>query len=160
MSHLNLETLARLIDDSPDPTEAGHLDICEHCRTELEALRADASALRMLPDPQPPIAAWIALEHQLKREGLMRRSPWLYHTMRIAAVLVIFVLGTLVGTRLVNKAPQLATSTPELTVPSQTLTQMPVNIDTAPIAKTVSAPIMTQTPARNATEASARLQDA
>ncbi|MGQ0813845.1 MAG: hypothetical protein ACT4O1_05210 [Gemmatimonadota bacterium] len=97
MSHLTLETLARLVDESPDPTEAGHLDICETCRTELEGLRADAAALRMLPDPEPPIAAWITLEQRLGREGLMRKRSWRAEILRIAAVFVIFVLGSIVG---------------------------------------------------------------
>lgn len=97
MSHLTPETLARLLDESPDPTEAGHLDICEHCRTELEAMRADASALHALQDPQPPIAAWVALEQRLAREGLLRRTSWTTQALRAAAVFAIFVLGSIVG---------------------------------------------------------------
>lgn len=161
MSHLTLETLARLIDDAPDPTETGHLDICEQCRTELEALRADASALRRLPDPEPSIAAWISLEQQLKREGLIRRSPWVQNVMRLAAVLVIFILGTVVGVRL--RAPviqQVATSSPNITTPVQTVAQTPSHIDT-PVTM-VNTPVTTvaQRPATNAQEAALRLQDA
>ena len=161
MSHLNLETLARLIDESPDPTEAGHLDICEACRTELEALRADAAALRMLPDPTPPIAAWQSLEQQLQREGLMRQSPWVQNLMRLAAVLVIFVLGTVVGV-LLRRSPapqQVATSTPTLSAPIQTVAQSPVHLDT-PIT-TVSQPLnVAQRAPSNAQEAAAQLQQA
>lgn len=99
MSHLTLETLARLVDDAPDPTEAGHLDICPPCREELEALRADAAALHALPDPDPSIAQWIRLEQRLEREGLMRRSwRWQPALLRLAAALVIFVLGAVSAT--------------------------------------------------------------
>src|SRR5688572_30942550 len=109
MSHLTLETLARLIDEAPDPTENGHLDICEACRTELEALRADAAALRALPDPEPPIAAWLALEQRLGREGLMSKRNWTVTIMQMAAVLAMFVLGSVVGGTFVSRrAPQVA----------------------------------------------------
>ena len=94
MSHLNLETLARLIDDAPDPTEAGHLDICAQCREDLEAMRADVVALQALPDAEPSEAQWIRLEARLEREGLMRRHwRWQPAMLRMAAAIVIFVLG-------------------------------------------------------------------
>lgn len=126
MSHLTLETLARLVDDAPDPTEAGHLDICELCRTELEALRADASVLRMLPDPEPPIVAWITLEQRLKREGLMRRTTWTTAALRIAAMFVIFVLGSIMGGLLMRQqSVYVATTTPPVSTPNRQATPSP-----------------------------------
>lgn len=164
MSHLNLETLARLVDESPDPTEAGHLDICEQCRTELESLRADATALRNLPDPEPTIAAWLALEQRLKREGLLRRNTWLAATLRTAAVLFIFVLGSVVGGLLMRQqSPQVATLTPRTTtLPVRTVAQ-PATQDTEAtlVAEpTLAASAVAPRPAATAEEASARLREA
>ncbi|HEX6559887.1 MAG TPA: hypothetical protein VF021_10505 [Longimicrobiales bacterium] len=167
MSHLNLETLARLIDEAPDPTEAGHLDICEPCRTELESLRADASALHHLPDPEPAIAAWLTLEQRLKREGLVRRSTWVASALRTAAVLFIFVLGSVVGGLVMRQQTprSLATITPMRTtaVPVRTVAQQPLQpLDTQ--TTLVAAPVVTSLPAArpaaNLEEASARLRDA
>jgi hypothetical protein len=107
MSHLNLETLARLIDDTPDPTEAGHLDNCEQCRDELEAMRADVAALQMLPDVEPPIVQWVRLEQRLEREGLMRRNwRWQPTALRAAAAVVIFVLGGISSALLMRSEPR------------------------------------------------------
>lgn len=170
MSHLNLETLARLVDESPDPTEAGHLDICEQCRTELEALRADASALRYLPDPEPPIIAWLTLEERLKREGLMRRTPWRATVVRMAAVFIIFVLGSVVGGMLIrHRDVRLATSTPAVTNPIQQTTA-PSTAFTAESSHTPSSPAVAMAslplnsaaarPAATPQEAAVALRDA
>jgi hypothetical protein len=167
MSHLNLETLARLLDDAPDPTEAGHLDICAQCRDELEAMRADAAALRGLPDPEPPIAAWLALEQTLQREGLMRKNPWATQLLRLAAVLVIFVLGSVAGALFVRQqmTRAVATATPVRNSNGGTLVRDPLQLDTQPSAP--SHVVATATPlnapprpAANAEEAAARLRDA
>lgn len=172
MSHLNLETLARLVDDAPDPTEAGHLDICAACRDELEALRADAAMLARLPDPEPPIAAWIALEHRLKREGLMRRSPWANNLMRLAAVLVIFVLGTVIGALVMRQQTpaQVATTTspPVYSTPIQQVIEEPLSSDshltTRPAVSVATAPmtagITAVRPASTPEEAANQLRDA
>jgi len=170
MSHLTLETLARLLDDAPDPTESGHLDICEQCRTELEALRADAAALHALPDPEPPIAQWIALEHRLKAEGLMRGTSWTATIVRLAAVLVIFVLGSVVGGLVMRQqqgARYATTSSPNVTLPvrgTQDPVTQPETVYAAPapaatLASTQPAPSNTR-PAANAEEAVTRLRDA
>lgn len=169
MTHLTLETLARLLDESPDPTEAGHLDICERCRTELEALRADAAAVQALPDPQPPIAAWIALEQRLAREGLVRRTSWTTHALRMAAVLAIFVLGSIVGGLLMRQQAvrTIATATPATNAPARLVAQPPAEIDTqlspaAPLIANVprSAPALDTRPAATAEQAIARLREA
>jgi hypothetical protein len=167
MSHLTLETLARLVDEAPDPTENGHLDICDQCRVELEALRADAAALRDLPDPQPAIAAWLALEQRLAREGLLRKTRWQQHAMRIAAVLVIFVLGSIAGGMFMRpEIGTVATTTPEqpLTMPAAEVSQ-PVTNDTprSPAVMTaapLSGPRVALRPAATAEEALARLREA
>lgn len=164
MSHLNLETLARLVDDSPDPTEAGHLDICAQCRDELEALRADAAALRQLPDPEPPIAAWVALEQRLQREGLVRRRVWVSNVLRMAAAIAIFIFGSVAGalvmrqrtTELANLGSadrnSIQTAAPQQIVP-ETVHAGSVVATAAPLASTL-APVTT------AAEADARLREA
>ena len=170
MSHLTLETLARLIDESPDPTEAGHLDICPQCRNELESLRADAAALHALPDPDPSIAQWVRLENRLEREGLMRRTwRWQPVALRMAAAIVIFVLGG-VATALVmrpNDTQYLtATETParqvvqqpaSMPAPEVTLAE---NAVAAPVPVASAPALAVQRPARNADEAAARLRTA
>jgi len=75
MEHLTPETLARLADDAPDPTEAAHLDQCRHCRDEVQALQAQVRALSHLSDLRPPPGDWEALEVRLGAEGLLRREP-------------------------------------------------------------------------------------
>ena len=168
MSHLTIETLARLVDEAPDPTENRHLDICEQCRSELEYLRADAAALKSLPDPEPPIAAWLALEQQLGREGLMRRTSWTTHAMRLAAVLVIFVLGGVMGAMFMGQqavAPVAVTQqAPELTMPAAAVSQ-PITNDTprSPAVMTaapVAGPRIETRPAATAEEALVRLREA
>jgi hypothetical protein len=168
MSHLTIETLARLVDESPDPTENGHLDICETCREELEFLRADAAALRGLPDPQPPIAAWVALEQRLENEGLVRRTSWTTHAMRIAAILVVFVLGSVMGAMFMrpNAGPVVATTQqPALTMPAAAVSQQPIINDTPRSAAVMAAtpiagPRLNVRPAATAEEALARLREA
>ena len=170
MSHLTLETLARLLDDAPDPTESGHLDICEQCRAELEALRADAAALHALPDPEPPIAAWLALEHRLKAEGLMRATSWTTTALRLAAVLVIFVLGSIVGALVFRQeqGARYATPSPNAAAPMQSVTQraapMPETVYTAPVPTATltgtQAAAPSARPAATAEEAVSRLRDA
>ena len=171
MSHLTLETLARLIDESPDPTEAGHLDICEHCRDELEALRADSAALHALPDPDPSIAQWMRLEQRLEREGLMRRTwRWQPTALRMAAAVVIFVLGG-VSAALVMRpnnrpyltatdAPVQQVTQPRISVPDSevTLATGPAIESAAPVPQPVA--IVAQQPARTAEEAANRLRTA
>jgi hypothetical protein len=123
MSHLTLETLARLIDDAPDPTEAGHLDICAQCREELEAMRADVAALHALPDEEPSAAQWIRLEQRLQREGLMRQARWQWQpaALRMAAAIVIFVLGGISAALVMRpRDTQYITANP---MPAQTVTQ-------------------------------------
>ena len=170
MSHLTLETLARLIDETPDPTETGHLDHCAQCREELEAMRADAAAMQTLQDPEPPLAQWLRLEQRLEREGLIRRRwRWQPTLLRAAAAVVIFVMGALSASLLVRAQP-----TEYLTRDDAVTTQpAPVNVPVANPAATLAnstnspAPATPQItvaapeqPAATADEAAARLRSA
>lgn len=101
MEHLNLETLARLVDEAPDADERRHLSACQRCRTELELLQGQTGALGQLPDMRPPRGDWAMLEARLMSEGLLRheRSPlastpgW----MKAVAAVLLFVGGTGLG---------------------------------------------------------------
>lgn len=170
MSHLTLETLARLIDESPDPTEMGHLDICEQCRDDLEAMRADVMALQTLPDLEPSQAQWIRLEQRLEREGLMRRGAWHWQPalLRMAAAMVIFVLGGVAAALVMrprdteymtsNQVPAQAVTQRETPMqsPVTTLTEAPITVAAVP---TAPAPVERRA-ARTAEEAAARLRTA
>lgn len=102
MSHLTLETLARLVDEPASAAEAGHLERCAVCRAELGGLVGQTAALGGLPDllPPPP-GAWTALEDRLRREGLLRVRPRALpaggRLLRIAATLAVFLLGGAAG---------------------------------------------------------------
>lgn len=99
MSHLTIETLARLVDEVPAAHEAAHLELCEECRIELEGLRADAAALAALPEIEPAAAQWSAIERRLRQEGLMQTQvvalhrSWWRPVLQMAAALAIFALG-------------------------------------------------------------------
>ncbi|HEX6065958.1 MAG TPA: hypothetical protein VFZ04_17115, partial [Longimicrobiales bacterium] len=169
MSHLTLETLARLIDETPDPTENGHLDNCKQCREELESMRADAAALRSLEDPEPPLVQWIRLEQRLEREGLMKRTwRWQATMLRAAAAVVIFVLGGVSASLLMRSGPR-DYLTQNDTVRAQPVQQMaPATNPAATLAGNVTTPgpvvaapgSTALPPARTAEEAAARLRSA
>jgi hypothetical protein len=96
--HLNLEALARLVDEPADDAEALHLRDCLVCRRELAALREQTAALASLADPVPAPAAWPALEAALRGEGLVRPQParrragaWTW--LRAAAAVLVVVAG-------------------------------------------------------------------
>ena len=100
MSHLSPETIARLVEDEPDTTEAAHLSACAECRTQLGAMTEDVHALAMLPDMAVVPDQWAALERRLTEEGLIRRpqragrGAWM---MQAAAALLLLLGGALAG---------------------------------------------------------------
>lgn len=101
MSHLTIETLARLLDEAPSAEEAAHLELCDECRVEFEGLRADAVALAALPVIDPPSEQWTIIEQRLRQEGLLQtpvialpRRTW-RPVLQMAAALAIFAFGGL-----------------------------------------------------------------
>jgi hypothetical protein len=125
MEHLTAETLARLVDESPQSGEMAHLAACEVCSGELAALRDQTEALSTLPEIMPPLGDWEALEATLRSEGLVRdatplskiglaRTPaW----MPAAAAIVLFFGGAATGAGLMARnaeaGPALATTSVE-----------------------------------------------
>jgi hypothetical protein len=104
MQHLDLEQLARLVDEAPEPAEAEHLRGCLVCRRELAEMRAQTDALAELGAIEPPDSAWAELETRLQEERLIgtpaprTRILSLYRPpMRIAAGIALFLLGGAAG---------------------------------------------------------------
>lgn len=146
MSHLSLETLARLVDETPDTTESAHLESCDDCRAELEVMRDDVHALGMLPDMTPAPDGWAALERRLDDEGLIRTrrttaAPRVLSSrmMQMAAALVLFLAGSLAGRMTAAPAPSTmafdATSPPTVTGTAVTAS------DAADVANAGDAPV-------------------
>src|SRR5687768_2185564 len=105
MSHLTLETLARLVDDAPDTAEATHLAACARCRDALDDLRAQTAALGALPAMAPPNDAWEKIASRVEAERVIPlRRPWTAGAFRVAAAIAIFALGAATGAAL-SRAP-------------------------------------------------------
>ena len=101
MERLNLEQLARLVDEPPTPEERAVLEGDPGLRRELDALKSQTEALGDLPAVLPPPGGWHELEKKLMAAGLVfgRRDnvfPW-RKWLQVAAALVIFVGGTALG---------------------------------------------------------------
>lgn len=120
MEHLSAETLARLVDESPTDEERRHLESCDRCRSEADALRQQTEALGRLPDLLPAPRDWPVLEARLMSEGLLdpggrfrsglaRTPSWL----RTVAMVILFLAGTGVGAVAVN-GPGVGSSTSAL----------------------------------------------
>ena len=102
MEHLSPETLARLVDDTPDAREERHLALCRSCADELSAYRVQTDYLGALPELLPPVGDWTVLEARLRSDGLVKdrglldrlglaRTPgW----MKAAAAVLLFLSGT------------------------------------------------------------------
>jgi poly-gamma-glutamate capsule biosynthesis protein CapA/YwtB (metallophosphatase superfamily) len=102
MSHLSLETIARIVDEGASAEEKAHLDSCRICTGELEGMREDVQSLHMMPDISPAPEAWGALERRLTDEGLIRARPRFALSsftplMQMAAAVVLFVGGSIAG---------------------------------------------------------------
>ncbi|HSH46890.1 MAG TPA: hypothetical protein VK966_13680 [Longimicrobiales bacterium] len=101
MSHLTLEALARLVDEPATSEEEKHLQKCQGCRDELEALREQGQDMAALPRLLPAPDIWPSLREQLRAEGLMEggaaRKPRIRPAWRAAAAVVLFMGGGLSG---------------------------------------------------------------
>lgn len=142
MEHLSTETLARLVDNAPQPDEAEHLSECMVCTSELQALKLQTEQLASLPELLPPLGDWEVLEARLRSEGLVRDAglfrrlglaqtpPW----MRAAAAVVLFLSGAGVGAGFLSPEGSVAnaTQTPNLAFASaETLTDAQTAVQVA-----------------------------
>ena len=75
MSHLSIDRLAAIADDTPTPDEATHLAGCWECRAEVAAFRRLARMSAMAPTPNEPLTAWSQLAAQLRADGLIVDAP-------------------------------------------------------------------------------------
>jgi len=101
MPHLNLEELARLVDEPPSPAETDHLGACAGCTEALAELRRQTAALAALPAIDAPEDGWARLEARLRAESLIRRPTPLASGRRgswaAAAAVAAFLLGGAAG---------------------------------------------------------------
>src|SRR5687768_12405123 len=98
MSHLTLESLARLVDEDPDSAEAAHLADCVRCRDALGDLRAQTAALGALPAMAPPADAWEKISARVESERVIpARRTWPAVAVRAAAAVGIFAVGAVTG---------------------------------------------------------------
>lgn len=138
MSHLSIDRLAAIADETPTPDEATHLAGCWDCRAEVAAYRRLARLAAMAPVQAEPLTAWSQLAPQLRAEGIiveLERTPgaglaipskmpthrpslkiW---TMRIAAGLALIVGGGIVGRA---TAPE-ATANPDFATTAAPISQ-------------------------------------
>ena len=113
MEHLTHDTLARLVDERPNPDEREHIKSCRCCAEALRAFRLQSDALGGLAALRPPPGDWESLEARLVSEGLVR-TPETFRRfgvaaapawMQAAAAAVVFLGGTGFGLTLTNGAP-------------------------------------------------------
>ena len=71
MSHLTIDRLAAIADDTPTADEATHIAGCWDCRAEVAAFRRLARLSLMAPIPMEPLTAWSTLAPQLRAEGIL-----------------------------------------------------------------------------------------
>lgn len=75
MSHLSIDRLAAIADDTPTADEATHIAGCWDCRAEVAAFRRLARMSAMAPIPMEPLTAWSTLAPQLRVEGIIVDAP-------------------------------------------------------------------------------------
>jgi hypothetical protein len=116
MGHLTSEHLARLVSEAPTTQERNHLNTCAACRAEMAAIQDQVEAVGALPDLRPPPGDWEVLEARLLSEGLIRSGGrpfraqrwWSSGLLQAAAAIVLFLGGTVLGTRFSGSPPDLA----------------------------------------------------
>jgi hypothetical protein len=152
MSHLTIETMARLVDETPTAAESVHLATCDACRAELAALRDDVRTLATLPDMTPAPDAWDTLAQRLDAEGLMRTGripPFRFAPLlQAAAAVVLFVGGLAVG-RGIGARPPVAQQQPQVTSQDVAPSQRAPAVEVGPVMGTTPAPVLTAVPVSN-----------
>jgi hypothetical protein len=90
--HLSTEELLALRDGEGAPEQRRHLLECSECAGQVEAMGELRSALRGLPELEPPAGAWpeILVEHR-RRQRAWRRLAW------VAAAAALLVMAMTAG---------------------------------------------------------------
>jgi hypothetical protein len=83
--HPNLDELLAYRDGDGTADAARHVERCDHCRAELENLRAKSIALRDLPSISPPRDAW----PEIRRRIVSRRRRRTRVRLALAAACVL-----------------------------------------------------------------------
>ena len=148
MSHLSIERLAALADESPTGIEQMHLDSCAECAREVDAHR---SLLAMAEGERAamglPLSRWDALSVKLKEEGLIA-SPGRVRVgggsrgvsnpyLRYAAALLLVAGGALLG-RVSAGAPLVPGSAAQPTASMPSLDSVPTEFASVEQAKQLS----------------------
>ena len=133
MSHLTLESLARLVDESPALSEATHLAECARCRDALDDLRVQTTALAALPGILPPSDAWEKIVTRIETDHTIRaRRRWPAGVIRAAAAIVLFALGAATGAALSRgRNGQASTPTARENAGTITVAEPPASPDVA-----------------------------
>jgi hypothetical protein len=152
MSHLTIETMARLVDETPTAEQSVHLASCDVCRAELEALCNDVRVLSTLPDMTPAPDAWDALAQRLGAEGLMRAAqPTALRfrpLLQAAAAVVLFVAGLALGRGIGESATNVARNdTPAAPAAADAAPQRAPDVEVGPVVG--QAPLLQPQPVTN-----------
>lgn len=123
MVHLSHETLSELLDGGPVAGADEHLARCPVCQGELETLRVLRAELRELPELEPPVELWSAIEARLPiASSSARRSrlrwPGLV-ALQVAAMAAVFVIGVGLGRVLRPGEPATEATLPQQLVVSE-----------------------------------------
>ena len=125
MEHLTYDSIARLVDERPNPNERDHLKDCRDCAEELRACRLQAEALEGLAALRPPPGDWESLEARLVSEGLIR-TPETFRRfglaaapawMQAAAAVTVFLGGAGFGLAVAQRATPDALSLESMLLP-------------------------------------------
>jgi hypothetical protein len=163
MSHLSLETIARIVDEGPSAEEKSHLERCRICTAELEGMREDVQSLHMMPDISPAPEAWGALERRLTDEGLIKaRSRFAMSftpLMQMAAAVTLLVGGAIAGRMTAPVQTQYVAQEQPRTQPQSLRTgEVPQTVETPPVTLASNA-LRSNAQPRSADEAAQMLRE-
>jgi len=104
--HLNRVQISLLLEQPEDvPGGPEHLADCPECAREYEQMSRMRMALSGLPELEPPVGEWAAVQERLGLDPLRRpigAPPWWQGARRVlqaAAVIALFAAGLMVGRR-------------------------------------------------------------
>jgi transposase len=87
MMHCTIEDLLALRDNEGSVWAREHVDSCDVCRTELDAIYQRAARLKALPSLAPARSRWPAIRNQVLASQARRRQRWMASGLAAAALL-------------------------------------------------------------------------